>query len=119
MRREVGVEDGSVLQVTEYFHPRIEEFCGTLPAGLGRYIEARPKLAAFLDRRINRGRRIRTDSLAGFAALWLIGGLRRWRRRLLRHQVEVAASRALVRAGARPCRRQTTRSPSRSSTAAG
>ncbi|PDQ20065.1 indolepyruvate oxidoreductase subunit B [Mesorhizobium sanjuanii] len=90
VRREVGVKDGTVLQVTEYFHPRIEEFCGTLPAGLGSYIENRPKLAAFLDRRINRGRHIRTDSFAGFAALWFIGGLRRWRRRLLRHKVETA-----------------------------
>ncbi|CCV03336.1 putative indolepyruvate oxidoreductase subunit B [Mesorhizobium metallidurans STM 2683] len=90
VRREVGVKDGTVLQVTEYFHPRIEEFCGTLPAGLGSYIESRPKLAAFLDRRINRGRHIRTDSFAGFAALWVIGGLRRWRRRLLRHKIETA-----------------------------
>ncbi|MBZ9739474.1 MULTISPECIES: indolepyruvate oxidoreductase subunit beta family protein [unclassified Mesorhizobium] len=90
VRKEVGVKDGSVLQVTEYFHPRIEEFCGTLPAGLGSYIENRPKLAGFLDRRINRGRRIRTDSFVGFAALWFIGGLRRWRRRLLRHEVEMA-----------------------------
>jgi len=90
VRREVGVAEGSVLQVTEYFHPRVEEFCGTLPAGLGRFIESRPKLAAFIDRRINRGRRIRTDGMAGFSALWLIGGLRRWRRKLLRHQVERA-----------------------------
>jgi indolepyruvate ferredoxin oxidoreductase beta subunit len=90
VRREVGLGEGSVLQVTEYFHPRIEEFCGTLPAGLGRYIEARPKLAAWLDRRINRGRRIRTDSMTGFAMLWTIGGLRRWRRAFLRHEVEVA-----------------------------
>ncbi|TIV05939.1 MAG: hypothetical protein E5W02_27235, partial [Mesorhizobium sp.] len=51
-------------------------------------IEKRPKLAAFLDRRINRGRHIRTDSFTGFAMLWFIGGLRRWRRRLLRHKVE-------------------------------
>ncbi|RWE31487.1 MAG: indolepyruvate oxidoreductase subunit beta family protein [Mesorhizobium sp.] len=89
VRKEVGVKEGSVLQVTEYFHPRIEEFCGTLPAGLGSYIESRPKLAAFLDRRINRGRHIRTDSFTGFAMLWFIGGLRRWRRRLLRHKVEM------------------------------
>lgn len=89
VRKEVGVREGSVLQVTEYFHPRIEEFCGTLPAGLGSYIESRPKLAAFLDRRINRGRHIRTDSFSGFAMLWFIAGLRRWRRRLLRHKVEV------------------------------
>jgi len=88
VRKEVGVKQGSVLQVTEYFHPRIEEFCSTLPAGLGSYIENRPKLAAFLDRRINRGRHIRTDSFTGFTMLWIIGGLRRWRRRLLRHRVE-------------------------------
>jgi indolepyruvate ferredoxin oxidoreductase, beta subunit len=88
VRREVGVAGEAVLHVTEYFHPRIEEFCGTMPVGLGRYIEARPKLAAFLDRRLNRGRRIRTDGVFGFALLWAIGGLRRWRRRLLRHQVE-------------------------------
>ncbi|PBB45407.1 indolepyruvate oxidoreductase subunit B [Mesorhizobium sp. WSM3866] len=89
VRKEVGVREGLVLQVTEYFHPRIEEFCGTLPVAIGSYIENRPKLAAFLDRRINRGRHIRTDSFTGFAMLWFIGGLRRWRRRLLRHKVEV------------------------------
>lgn len=90
VRREVGVAGESVLQLTEYFHPRVEEFCGTLPVRLGRYIEERPKLAAFLDRRLNRGRRIRTDGIAGFAMLWTIGGLRRWRRKLLRHAVESA-----------------------------
>jgi indolepyruvate ferredoxin oxidoreductase, beta subunit len=90
VRREVALGEDSILQVTEYFHPRIEEFCGTMPARVGRYIEERPKLAGFLDRRINRGRRIRTDSFAGFAALWLIGGMRRWRRGLLRHKVETA-----------------------------
>lgn len=90
VRREVGVSADSVLQVTEYFHPRIEEVCGSLPAGLGRWIEARPELARWLDRRINKGRRIRTDSAFGFSILWLVGGLRRWRRALLRHTIEVA-----------------------------
>lgn len=88
VRREVALESGSILQVTEFFHPRIEEFCGTLPSRLGHYIEDRPKLAGWLDRRINRGRRIRTDSMVGFGVLWFIGGLRRWRRKLLRHEVE-------------------------------
>ncbi|WP_048647247.1 indolepyruvate oxidoreductase subunit beta family protein [Nitratireductor soli] len=90
IRREMSVGDSNVLQVTEYFHPRIEEVCGTLPAGLGRFIESRPGLAKWIDRRINRGRRIRTDSLTGFGALWVIGTLRPWRRGLLRHQVETA-----------------------------
>lgn len=90
VRREIGVEDETVLQVTEYFHPRIEEVCGSLPAAIGGWIEARPRLAGWLDRRINKGRRIRTDGAAGFSTLWLIGGLRRWRRSLLRHKVETA-----------------------------
>jgi indolepyruvate ferredoxin oxidoreductase, beta subunit len=89
VRREVGLKDGAALQVTEYFHPRVEEFCGTLPASLGHAIEGRPKLAAWIDRRINRGRRIRTDSVFGFSMLWAIGGLRRFRRKLLRHAVEM------------------------------
>jgi indolepyruvate ferredoxin oxidoreductase beta subunit len=89
VRREVGVDRDSVLRVTEYFHPRIEEFCGTMPVSIGRFIEERPRLAAFLDRRLNRGRHVRTDSMTGFALLWMVGGLRRWRRGLLRHTVEM------------------------------
>ena len=76
------------LHVTEFLHPRIEEVCGTLPRGLGAWIEARPRLAAWLDRRINRGRRVRTDTILGFVQLYLVAGLRRRRRGTLRHQIE-------------------------------
>ena len=88
VRREVGVDDDAVLHVTEYFHPRVEEFCGTMPAGLGAWIEARPGVAKWLDARLNKGRRIRTDGMFGFSLLWTIAGLKRWRRALLRHRVE-------------------------------
>jgi indolepyruvate ferredoxin oxidoreductase beta subunit len=88
VRREVGVGDDTVLHVTEYFHPRVEEFCGTMPAGLGAWIEARPGVAKWLDARLNKGRRIRTDGMFGFSLLWTIAGLKRWRRALLRHHVE-------------------------------
>ncbi len=90
LRKEQGVDADAVVHVTEYFHPRMEEICGTLPAGLGHWIEARPKLFAWCDRRINKGRRIRTDSLRGHLMLWLMASLRPWRRKLLRHQVEEA-----------------------------
>lgn len=90
LRREQGVKDDAVIKVTEYFHPRMEEICGTLPAPLGRYIEARPKLFNFFDRRINKGRRIRTDSLRGYLMLWTMAALRPWRRSLLRHNFEEA-----------------------------
>ena len=89
LRAEQGVREQNVVQVTEYFHPRMQEVCGTLPAGLGRWIEARPRLFAWLDRRINKGRRIRTDSLTGWLSLWLVSSLRPWRRSLLRHRIEM------------------------------
>lgn len=90
VRREVEVEADQTLATTEYFHPRMAELCGLLPARLGAAIEARPGLMRSLDRVVDRGRRIRTDSLFGFGMLWLIAGLRRFRRSLRRHQVETA-----------------------------
>lgn len=89
VQNEVGAKDGSILQLTEYFHPRAEEFCSMMPVKIGQFIENRPKLFALLDRRINRGRHIRTDSMTGFTQLWLIAGLRRWRRSFLRHATEM------------------------------
>lgn len=48
---------------------------------------ARPRLFAALDRLVNRGRRVRTG---WFVPLYAVAGLRRFRRRLLRHSREMA-----------------------------
>ncbi|WP_127596957.1 indolepyruvate oxidoreductase subunit beta family protein [Nitratireductor alexandrii] len=90
IRREVEAPADALVQVTEFMHPRGEEVCSMLPAGLGRFVEARPRLLAGLDRMVNRGRRVRTDSLIWFTVLFTLAGLRRWRRRLLRHAKETA-----------------------------
>ncbi|MGV0877482.1 indolepyruvate oxidoreductase subunit beta family protein [Martelella sp. FLE1502] len=82
---EVGVKDGQILYMTEYMHPRMEEVCGTLPKGLGLWIEARPKLFAFLDRRVNKGRRVKTGTLFWFSSLYVLSSMRRIRRSSLRH----------------------------------
>ena len=85
---EMGRKDAQVLHLTEFFHPRAEEIVGLFPAGLGARVEASPKWMARIDRLFNRGRRIRTDRLRGFLPLYLIAGLRGWRRRTLRHRIE-------------------------------
>ena len=90
LRGEVGAAPEAPLMVTEYFHPRGEEIAGLLPARLGAWLEARPGAMARLDRLVNRGRRIRTDRLGGFALLWCLGGLRRLRPGMHRHAVEEA-----------------------------
>ncbi len=87
---DVGVDATQhVLQTTEYFHPRMDEVCATLPAWLGLAIEARPRLFRLLDRLVNKGRRVRTDRVGGFLSLYLIAGRKPKRRTTLRHGREM------------------------------
>jgi indolepyruvate ferredoxin oxidoreductase beta subunit len=88
--REVGVDaQRQVLQTTEYFHPRMEEVCSVLPAWLGGGIERRAWLFGGLDKLVDRGRRVRTDSVWGFLQLYLIAGRKAKRRGTLRHGREL------------------------------
>lgn len=90
VRAEARVKDGQILHVTEYFHPRFEEFTTTLPARLGAWLQRSKRAEAFYARHLDKGRRIRTDSIGGFGLLWIVGALRPWRRSLLRHRTEMA-----------------------------
>jgi indolepyruvate ferredoxin oxidoreductase, beta subunit len=87
---ELKLSPVELVSLTEFMHPRIEEVCGSLPVSLGRFIEQRPKLARRLDRIVNRSRRVRTDSLRWFLVLYVLAGLKRFRRGTLRHANEVA-----------------------------
>lgn len=87
---EMKLADGNLLQLTDYLHPRAEEIIGLLPAKLGAKLDADPAWRALIDRWFNRGRRIRSDSLRGFLMLYVLGGLRSWRLKTLRHKMEQA-----------------------------
>lgn len=88
IRAEMGASDATLMQVTEFLHPRAEEIVSLLPPSLGTTIEANPARMAWIDRRFGKGRRLRSDNLSAFAQLYLLGGLRGWRRHTLRHQRE-------------------------------
>jgi indolepyruvate ferredoxin oxidoreductase beta subunit len=90
VRKEMRLNDDQVLKLTEFMHPRMEEVAGMLPRRLGHYIESRPRLFKALDRMVNRGRHVRTDSVFWFTTLYMLGGFARFRRKLLRHEVEQA-----------------------------
>ncbi len=90
VRREVGVKTDQVLTMTEFMHPRMDEVCGTLPARLGRWIEARPRLFKTLDGFVNKGRRVRTGTIRWFLVLYGVAALKPFRRGSLRHQRETA-----------------------------
>lgn len=88
VKKEVGVKADQILYTTEYMHPRMEEVCGTLPKGLGLFIENRPRLFNWLNRRVDKGRRVQTGTLFWFTGLYIVSSLRRFRRRSLRHWME-------------------------------
>jgi indolepyruvate ferredoxin oxidoreductase beta subunit len=86
----VAARPDQIVYTTEFMHPRMEEVCGTLPAGLGQWIEARPSLVAALRRVVDRGRRVNTGTVSWFLPLYLLAGWRRFRRGTLRHRREMA-----------------------------
>jgi indolepyruvate ferredoxin oxidoreductase beta subunit len=87
IRREVKAGLKDLVEVREFVKPRVEEICGTLPAGLGRRLLASARAQRALAR-FTGGRRISTTSISGFALLRAISALRRFRRGSLRYQVE-------------------------------
>ena len=87
IRREVNAGPGELVEVREFVKPRVEEICGTLPAGVGRRLLASPRAHRTLSR-LTAGRRISTSSIGGFALLRSLAGFRRFRRSSLRYQIE-------------------------------
>ncbi|MFY9238663.1 MAG: indolepyruvate oxidoreductase subunit beta family protein [Roseovarius sp.] len=90
IRGEMAADARNLVHVTEFFHPRAEEIAGLMPVRLGRWFEASPSRMGFLDRWFGKGRRLRSDRLPAFLALYALAGLRGLRLRNLRHSHEVA-----------------------------
>ncbi len=89
VRAEVKAPDEQIVHTTEFMHPRLEEICGTLPAGLGRRLENSKSFGCFVKRHMEKGRRVSSSTLGGFLMLYGLAGMRRFRRSTLRHHVEM------------------------------
>ncbi|WP_066796699.1 indolepyruvate oxidoreductase subunit beta family protein [Sphingomonas soli] len=90
VRGEVKAKDDQIVQLTEYMHPRLEEICETLPAGIGRRILASQSWSHRLERFFTKGRHVETTSLRWFMMLSILAGWRRFRRGTLRYELEQA-----------------------------
>lgn len=89
VRQEIRAEPGQLFGITEFMKPRVEEIAGTLPRGLGKRVLSSPRLTGLLGK-LTSGRQIRTRTLGGFLLLYLLSGLKRWRRGTLRFHEENA-----------------------------
>ncbi len=90
VRDEVRAQPGQYIYTVEFFHPRYEEFCDTLPAPLGRALLSAGWLQKLTKPLFSEGRLIQTAKLSGFLPLYFLSKLRRIRRSTLRFKRENA-----------------------------
>jgi indolepyruvate ferredoxin oxidoreductase, beta subunit len=89
VREEIRAAPKQLFGITEFMKPRVAEIAGTLPAGMGAWVLASPRLSRWLGR-VTGGKRIRTSAVGGFLLLYALAGLKRWRRGTLRYLEEDA-----------------------------
>lgn len=90
VRGEVRAQPDQLLAINEFMHPRIEEICETLPAGIGRWLARPHAVHRLVERHTKAGRVIKTSSLRGYLMLHAVARLRGMRRRTLRYELETA-----------------------------
>jgi indolepyruvate ferredoxin oxidoreductase, beta subunit len=91
VREEIRLEDGQILEIAEFFHPRTQEIADTLPASLGRWLLHTPWARRLVDRATRKGKVVKTTSVGGFLLLYALAKLKRLRRRSLRFAAEQSA----------------------------
>lgn len=86
--RQVNAKEENVVKVVDYLHPGPDEVTGFLPVRMGLKLRHSQWFSSFFKKYLDRDRRMSTHTLFGFIFLYLIGGMKRYRLKTLRHQEE-------------------------------
>jgi len=85
---DIKAQDGQIVEVTEYMHPRLREVGETLPAPIGKLLLGNGIAARMAAPFFREGRHVRTSSIGWFLMLRLVAGMRRMRRSTVRYAEE-------------------------------
>jgi indolepyruvate ferredoxin oxidoreductase beta subunit len=91
VRAEVQLAPGQILEIAEFFHPRVQEIADTLPASIGRWLLGTRWARRLAERLLRKGRVVKTTSVSGFLLLYGLSKLKPLRRHSLRFAAEQAA----------------------------
>lgn len=80
VRGHLNVAGNQPAHVVEYFHPRFEELCDTLPRRLGASLVQSERARRWLRPLLGKGRNITTTHVIGYLQLATLAKLKRWRR---------------------------------------
>ncbi len=84
VRQEVKLEDGQILEIAEFLHPRVQEIADTLPVRWGEWLLASRRPRRLVERLAGKGVVLRTSTVRGFLSLYAVASLKRFRPRSLR-----------------------------------
>jgi indolepyruvate ferredoxin oxidoreductase beta subunit len=90
VRQEVQLADGQILEIAEFFHPRVQEIADTLPEKWGRWLLGTGWARRFVERFTKKGVVLKTSTIRGFLMLYIVAALKGTRPRSLRFQAEQA-----------------------------
>ncbi|MGA8144031.1 MAG: indolepyruvate oxidoreductase subunit beta family protein [Candidatus Acidiferrales bacterium] len=82
--RDARVDPAQLLQINEFLHPRVQEIADMVPAPLGRWLLKSAMMRRFTEAMTGNGKIVQTTSLRGYFQLYMVAGMRRWRRKSLR-----------------------------------
>ncbi len=88
VRLESRVQGAQILEINEFLHPRVGEIADILPAALGRWLLNTGWARRLVGRFTRNGKKLRTTSITGFIQLYVLAGMRRWRRGSYRFREE-------------------------------
>jgi len=91
VREEAQLAPGQILEIAEFFHPRVQEIADTLPAPAGQWLLRTAWARRVMEPLLRRGKIVKTTSVRGFLFLYAIVMLKPLRRRSLRFATEQAA----------------------------
>src|SRR5450432_4915386 len=88
VRQESRASSSQLVQINEFLHPGVEEITDILPSWLGGWMLNSASARKLIERFTRKGQILQTTSLRGFLKLYILAGLRPWRRGSLRFKKE-------------------------------
>jgi indolepyruvate ferredoxin oxidoreductase beta subunit len=88
IQRETNSTPAQLVQIHEFLYPRINEIADILPRNIGGWLIKSSWPKRLVMSLTEHGRELHTTSLGGFLQLYILAGLRRWRRGSLRFAEE-------------------------------
>jgi len=88
VREEVRAREGQIVEIAEFMHPRLQEIAESVPAWLGRLMLRNGLLRGAIENATRKGKIVKTTSIRGFLQLYLVAGLKPWRRSSMRFAEE-------------------------------